>query len=62
MEGWRDGKIGGGAEAGKVLRADGKGKTAGQTNKSEGRSDVMGGVAVGGGVNRVGQRREETTL
>lgn len=50
MEGWRDGKVGGGAEA-----------TAGQTNKSEGRSDVMGGVAVGGGVNRVGQRQEETT-
>lgn len=45
------------------MRADSEEKTAAQTNKSEGRvekrSDGMGGVAVGGGVNRVGHRQEE---
>lgn len=42
-----------------------KKRQTGQTNKSEGRvegrSDVMGGVAVGGRVSRVGQRQEEIT-
>lgn len=47
----------------RVQTLDSEGKMAGQTNKSEGRvkkrSDGMGGVGVGGGVDPVGHRQQE---
>lgn len=67
VDGWRDGKIGGGTEAGKVSRADrkkrGQDKQINQKEEGsvEGRSDVMRGVAMGGEVDRAGQRHGEVT-